>query len=325
MLQLDAPQVAARLERGPLIDALMRAFQEDCEAPDRRHYAVGGPSNPRDTLLIMPAWRVGGCLGVKLVTIFPGNGQRGESAVQATYALFDATTGLPLAVLDGTELTRRRTAAASALAARYLARADATRLLMVGTGGLAPHIIESHAAVRPIDGVRIWGRRTEAADALASGFAHHPFEVQAVGDLQAAVRWADIISCATLSQTPLVLGAWLRPGQHLDLIGSFTSAMREVDDDALVRAGIYVDTRSALAESGELLHGLASGVISTSDVRGELADLVRGTVVGRRSAEEITLFKSVGCAIEDLAAAELAVRARPLRGDRVGPVTHNAK
>jgi alanine dehydrogenase len=308
MLQLDAPQVAARLGRGPLIEALMRAFQADCQVPDRQHYAVGGPLNPKDTLLVMPAWRVGGCLGVKLVTVFPDNAQRGESAVHATYALFDAVTGLPMAVLDGTELTRRRTAAASALAARYLAPPGATRLLMVGSGGLASHVIESHAAVRPISSVRVWGRRMEAAETVARGFANHPYDVEAVSDLPAAVAWADIISCATLAETPLVHGAWLRPGQHLDLIGSFTPAMREVDDDALAGVGIYVDTRAALAESGELLHGFASGVISAADVRGELSDLVRGTVAGRRSAEEITLFKSVGCAIEDLAAAELALR-----------------
>jgi ornithine cyclodeaminase len=309
MLQLDGPQVAMRLGRGSLIDALMRAFRADYQAPDRQHYAVGGPLNPKDTLLVMPAWRVGGCLGVKLVTIFPENARRGEAAVHATYALFDAATGLPLAVLDGTELTRRRTAAASALAARYLAPPDATRLLMVGTGGLAPHVIESHAAVRPISSVRVWGRRKEAAESVARGFAGGPYDVEAVSDLPAAVRWADIISCATLAETPIVQGAWLRPGQHLDLIGSFTPAMREADDDVLARAGIYVDTRAgALAESGELLHGFASGVITVADVRGELSELVRGTVAGRRSAEEITLFKSVGCAIEDLAAAELALR-----------------
>jgi ornithine cyclodeaminase/alanine dehydrogenase-like protein (mu-crystallin family) len=324
MLQLDASQVAARLGRGPLIDALMRAFQEDYQVPERQHYAVGGPLNPKDTLLIMPAWRRvspstlamdgahsvagGGCLGVKLVTVFPGNARRGESAVHATYALFDAATGQPLAVLDGTELTRRRTAATSALAARYLAPSDATRLLMVGTGGLAPHVIESHAAVRPISSVRVWGRRLEAAESVARGFAGRPYAVEAVSDLQAAVGWADIISCATLAETPVVHGAWLRPGQHLDLIGSFTPAMREADDGALARAVIYVDTRSALAESGELLHGFASGVISAADIRGELSDLVRDGVAGRRSAGEITLFKSVGCAIEDLAAAELALR-----------------
>jgi alanine dehydrogenase len=309
MLQLDASQVAARLGRGPLIDALMRAFQEDHQVPDRQHYAVGGPRNLQDILLVMPAWRVGGCLGVKLVTVFPGNAQRGESAVHATYALFDAATGLPLAVLDGTELTRRRTAAASALAARYLAPADASRLLMVGTGGLAAHVIESYAAVRPISSVRVWGRRMEAAETVARGFADHPYEVEAVSELQAAVRWADIISCATLAQTPIVHGAWLRSGQHLDLIGSFTPAMREADDDALQSACIYVDTRAgALAESGELLHGFASGVISAADIRGELSELVRGSVAGRGAAGEITLFKSVGCAIEDLAAAQLALR-----------------
>jgi ornithine cyclodeaminase len=186
---------------------------------------------------------------------------------------------------------------------------------MVGTGGLAPHVIESHAAVRPISSVRVWGRRMEAAETIARGFADRPYNVEAVSDLPAAVSWADIISCATLSETPIVHGAWLRPGQHLDLIGSFTPSMREADDDALARAGIYVDTRGALAESGELLHGFASGVISAADVRGELSDLVRGTVAGRRSAEEITLFKSVGCAIEDLAAAELAIRASAPRRD----------
>ncbi|HLZ97648.1 MAG TPA: ornithine cyclodeaminase family protein [Steroidobacteraceae bacterium] len=311
MLLLDATQVAARLGRAPLIDVLMRAFQEDYQVPDRRHYAVGGPLRPKDALLVMPAWRVGGCLGVKLVTVFPDNARRGESAVHATYALFDAATGMPLAVLDGTELTRRRTAAASALAARYLAPSGATRLLMVGTGGLAPHVIESHAVVRPIRSVRVWGRRIEAAEAVARGFADHPLEVEAVSDLQAAVRWADIISCATLSETPIVHGAWLRPGQHLDLIGSFTPAMREADDRALERAAVYVDTRGALAESGELLHGFASGAISTTDIRGELSELVRSTIAGRRSAEEITLFKSVGCALEDLAAAELALNAPP--------------
>jgi ornithine cyclodeaminase len=122
------------------------------------------------------------------------------------------------------------------------------------------------------------------------------------------VRWADIISCATLATAPLVRGAWLSPGQHLDLIGSFTPAMREVDDEALARSRIYVDTlEGALAESGELVQAMAGGLITAADIHGDLAALTRGTVSGRGSAEEITLFKSVGCAIEDLAAAELAL------------------
>jgi alanine dehydrogenase len=308
MLFLDAEALAARLSPGSLIDALDRAFRADVQMPARQSYAVGDRSNPAATLFIMPAWQTNAAIGVKLVTVFPSNSIRGEPAVQATYTLFDAATGAPRAILDGTELTLRRTAAASALAARYLAHPEATRLLMVGTGSLAPHVIESHAAVRQIRRVRIWGRRPERAAAVASSLAGCPYEIEAVDDLESAVAWADIISCATLAAEPLLRGAWLRPGQHVDLIGSFTPQMREADDDALVRAAIYVDTRAgALAESGELVHALAAGLISTADIRGELSELARGSVIGRREPGEITLFKSVGCALEDLAAAELAV------------------
>ena len=313
--QLDAEQVAACLPRAALIGALERAFRSEYQAPARQHYTVGtspdvaNMAGIENTLLVMPAWRSGGCLGVKLVTVFPGNAALGKPAVHATYTLFDAATGMPVAVLDGTELTRRRTAAASALAARYLARPDSRRLLMVGTGSLAPHVIESHAVVRPISSVRVWGRRLERAEAVARDLTGRPYAVEAVEDLAAAVRWADIVSCATLAEMPIVRGEWLQPGQHLDLIGSYTPRMREVDDAALTRASIYVDTRAALTESGELVQGLAAGVIALNDIRGELSELARGTVLARRSGDdEITLFKSVGTAIEDLAAAELAVQ-----------------
>jgi alanine dehydrogenase len=308
MLHLDAAAVAARLGRLELIDALERAFCCEYQVPARQHFEVGGGGNSPGTLLIMPAWRAGGGIGVKLVTVFPDNTARGQTAVQATYTLFDSTTGAPRAILDGTELTHRRTGAASALAARYLAIPQASRFLMVGTGGLAPHVIESHAAVRPIREVRVWGRRTERAQAIAQGLTGKSYHVEATADLEAAVRWADIISCATLATSPIVFGAWLRPGQHLDLIGSFTPQMREADDEALARAAIYVDTRAAaLAESGELVHAFAAGFLTAADIRGELRDLVHGTVAPRRTALEITVFKSVGSGIEDLAAAELAL------------------
>lgn len=308
MLFLDANSLAARLNPTELIAALDRAFRANIQMPARQSHAVGDQANPAAALIIMPAWQTSASIGVKLVTVFPNNSARGEPAVHATYTLFDAATGAPRAMLDGTELTLRRTAAASALAARYLARPDAARLLMVGTGSLAPHVIESHAAVRRIRQVRVWGRRPERARAVAESLAGNPYEIVAVEDLQAAVAWADIVSCATLAVEPLVRGAWLRPGQHLDLIGSFTPEMREADDDALVRAAIYVDTRAgALADSGELVHALAAGLISAADIRGELSELARGSVSGRRDPGEITLFKSVGCALEDLAAAELAV------------------
>jgi ornithine cyclodeaminase len=312
MLQLDAREVAARLGRVPLIDALARAFAADFHAPVRQHYAVGDSPGGKNLLLMMPAWQTGGCIGIKLVTVFPGNALSGRSAVHATYALFDAANGMPLATLDGTELTRRRTAAASALAARYLARPDASRLLMVGTGALAPHIIDTYTAARPIASVRVWGRDPGRARAVARHCTGRHFEIEAVDDLEAGARWADIVSCATLATVPLVRGSWLHAGQHLDLIGAFTPDMREADDDAMVRARIFVDTREgALAESGELVHAMAGGRISAADICGDLAGLTRGIVEGRRSAEEITLFKSVGSAIEDLAAAELALGREP--------------
>jgi alanine dehydrogenase len=308
MLQLDANEVAARLARVPLIDALERAFRSEFHSPARHHYTVGSSPDGDHFLLTMPAWHTGRCIGIKLATVFSGNSRHGQPVVHAVYTLFSGTDGSPIATLDGTELTRRRTAAASVLAARFLARPESSRLLMVGTGALAPHIIETYMAARPITAVRVWSRNSRRAQAVAGNLAGRSVDIEAIDNLEAGVRWADIISCATPATAPLVNGAWLAPGQHLDLIGSFTPEMREVDDEALARSRIYVDTREgALAESGELVQALTSGVIAAADIQGDLAALTRGTVSGRGSAEEITLFKSVGCAIEDLAAAELAL------------------
>jgi len=309
LLQLDGPELARRLVRSTLIERLERAFASDGATPVRQRYELGGGSVGK-TLLVMPGWRTNGGIGVKLVTVFPDNALRSLPAVHACYILFDADTGEPRAMLDGNELTLRRTGAASALAAKYLARADAQRLLMVGTGELAPHVILSHATVRPIKSVRIWGRRIEKAQEVAAALQGHGFSVDACSDLESGVAWADIVSCATLSQAPLIEGRWLRPGQHLDLIGAFRPTMREADDAAIRKADLYVDTRAgALVEAGELVQTLAAGVIQPSDIRGELSELARRTVPGRTSPDALTLFKSVGTAIEDLAAAELAVEA----------------
>jgi alanine dehydrogenase len=310
MIQLDAPALAARLDRGALIEALDAAFRKPHSVPGRMHCEVDAarPGGRAGTLLVMPAWRVGGALGVKIATIFPDNALQGLPTVAATYLLLDAGTGQPRALLDGAELTLRRTGAASALASRYLSLAGASRLAMVGTGQLAPHLIESHAVVRPIREVRIWGRRFEQARSLAAALDRPDLSVEAAANLEEAVRWADIVSCATLSQKPLVLGSWLRAGQHLDLVGAFTPAMCECDDEAVVRAELHVDTRvGALAESGEIIQALARGVIDAGAVRGELSEL-GSPRFARSSVRSITLFKSVGTALEDLVAAELAVR-----------------
>lgn len=306
MLNLDRAEIASRLPRRTLIERLERAFAADSCAPVRQRYEIDGAQSGK-TLLTMPAWQANGVIGVKLVTVFADNATRNLPAVHSCYVLFDADSGAVRAMLDGHELTLRRTGAASALAARYLARADASRLLMVGTGELAPHLVLSHAEVRPLEEVLVWGRRVEKARETAAALAGHDFKVEVCTDLESGVASADIISCATLSQAPLIRGRWLRPGQHLDLVGAFRPDMREVDDEALQRCELYVDTRAgALAEAGEFVQAIAAGAIKPDDVRGELSQLARATQKGRSDPAAITLFKSVGTAIEDLAAAELA-------------------
>ena len=309
MLNLDSAAVATALPYKQLIEALNVAFGSDVEAPVRAHHHVPVPGGTDGNLLLMPAWKAGGRMGVKIVTVFPGNAGQGAPAVFGTYLLMSAETGVPVAILDGTELTVRRTAAASALASTYLSREDSKRLLMVGTGNLAPHLVMAHATARPIEQVCIWGRRREAAEGLVEMLAGAPFDLAVADDLESAVRDADIVSCATLATEPLVSGRYLRPGQHIDLVGAFRPDMREADTDALVRAEIFVDTRGgAFSEAGEIVQDLASGAIAESDIRAELGDLCRGHAAGRRSPDSITLFKSVGTALEDLAAAELAVQ-----------------
>jgi ornithine cyclodeaminase/alanine dehydrogenase-like protein (mu-crystallin family) len=201
-------------------------------------------------------------------------------------------------------LTVWRTAAASALAARFLARADASRMLMVGAGALAPYLIRAHASVRPIREVMIWNRNPAGAERLAQSFAGAAFAVRAVSDLEAAARTADLISTATISSEPLVHGAWLAPGTHVDSVGAYRPEMRETDDALVIGARVYVDTfAGAFGEAGDILQPLKAGLISREHVRGELAGLVHGRVPGRQSESEITFFKSVGASLEDLAAA----------------------
>ncbi len=309
MRSLDATQVRRALPWMKLVEALRAGFREGCEVPQRHHHPMAVPGEADASLLLMPAWTVGGQIGVKLVNVFPGNATRGLASVQATYVLSDARDGRVIAILDGDALTVRRTAAASALAAGYLARADAAHLLMVGAGNLAPNLIAAHASVRPIRRVSVWGRSLEKAQALARAITTDTVDVTAVDDLSAVAGAADIISCATLATAPLIDGAWLKPGAHLDLVGGFRPEMREANDTAVRRATVFVDTRSgAMAEAGDIVQPLNNGTIAAADVVAELADLTTGRHPGRTSDDEVTLFKSVGTALEDLVAAGLALR-----------------
>jgi ornithine cyclodeaminase len=305
---IDAAATRAALEPRRLVEALRRAFTEGATVP-ARHVHTLGQGSEAGTLLIMPAWNAAGLLGIKTIHVFPGNGAHGLPALHATYGLYDARTGVPLAALDGDEITAHRTAAASALAADYLARADAARLLVLGTGRVARLLPAAHASVRPIRHVAVWNHRHEGAQALAARWREAGWAATAVlpgtAALRQAVAQADIVSCATLATASLVQGDWLAAGSHLDLIGSFTPAMQEADPACFAGARVFVDTEEALQKSGDLLQALAAGSFAPDALQGTLAQLCRGERPGRHHAAERTVFKAVGTALADLAAAGL--------------------
>ncbi len=291
-----------------LVSALEDAFRHPCEMPPRQHLTVEMPGAAPGTLLLMPAWTQGGLLGVKIVQAFPGNSSIGKPAIHGIYMLASAADGEVLALIDAQELTARRTAAASALAVRYLARQSSRRLLILGTGRLARHMAAAHASVRPIEHVAIWGRDAAKSAAVASDIGRDlQVETSVVDRLDHAIGWADIVSTVTTSSTPVLPGRYLRVGTHVDLVGSFTANTREADDEVLQKGRIYVDSlESAPRESGDLAIPLARRVIQTTDIQGDLYGLCCGRTQGRTAESEITVFKSVGLASEDLAAAALA-------------------
>ncbi|MEQ8782049.1 MAG: ornithine cyclodeaminase family protein [Roseibium album] len=308
MLLLSEDQTRNALPYPDLIDALAEMFRSGCTMPTRHHHDFKIPGEPDGTLLLMPAWVPGGYAGVKVVNVVPGNSERNLPAVHGQYLLSDARTGEMLAMIDGGELTARRTAAASALAARYLARSDARHLLVLGTGRLAPNLIAAHMAIRSIEEVTIWGRSQEKTAQFARDLdGQLPIRIQAASSLRDALGLADIVSAATLSTEPLIKGDLLKPGAHVDLVGAFKPTMRESDDDLIERAEIYVDTRDGcLSEGGDIVQPLKSGLITPGDIKADLYELCRGEHPGRQSDATITMFKSVGAALEDLAGATLA-------------------
>ncbi|MCU0820046.1 MAG: ornithine cyclodeaminase family protein [Beijerinckiaceae bacterium] len=310
MRVIDREGVDAALDFPALIAAIDDALRAEITLPVRHHHVV--PRADGDaTNLIMPAWHknAGGFLGVKIVNVFPGNAVRALPSVMGTYVLMHGDTGAPLAVIDGTRLTLWRTAAASALAARYLAKPDASMHLMVGAGALAPFFIRAHRAVRPITRTIIWNKTRANAETLAAELSAQGIAVEVAEDLETAVREADIISTATLSTAPLVLGAWLKPGAHLDCVGAFSASMRETDDKAVQRARLFADVRaSVLKEGGDFVQPIKAGLIPVTKIEADLFDLARGTVAFARQPSDITFYKSTGSAIFDLAAAALVAK-----------------
>lgn len=277
-----------------LCDALAEAHRGPEPKVDRSEIHATRDGN-RETYFNLPAWQPGVAMGTKVVTVFPGN--RDLPAVQALYPLFDGSTGAPLAVMDGTALTYRKTAADSALGSRLLSHPESRNLLMVGAGGLAPYLIEAHRAVRPAIGrVHVWNRDRAKAERLARRLRAH-----VVDDLEEAAGDADIISCATSATTPVIKGHWLKPGVHLDLVGGFTPDMRECDDEAVRRARLFVDSRwFAIDQPGDLGNPLRRGVIAREDIEADLFELCRDGYDVKRRPDDITLFKNGGGAHLDL-------------------------
>ena len=289
-----------------LIDKLRDAFAANSViVPQRHHHDFPNPAEGvESTMLLMPAWDPGNNAGVKIVTVSPNNSKYKLPSIQGIYLYVDAQKGIIKAIFDAKALTNKRTAAASALASSYLSREDSSSLLMIGTGALSGNLIQAHCTVRPVKDVFIYGRNVDKAGNVAADLAEEGLSISVVETIEEIISDVDIVSCATLSPEPLVLGKNIRPGQHLDMVGAYRRDMREADDEVLLKSSIFVDNvTGALKETGDLVIPLEKDVISKNDVRADLFGLCAGTASGRKNQEEITFFKSVGHALEDLVGA----------------------
>lgn len=295
---ITAEQIESIFSYREFIPFLNNYLTKKIEVPQRNHFDIGN-----NTLLLMPAWTDKYC-GVKIATAFPNNRKIGKPTIHAIYILFDAITGEPLAQIDGKTLTNKRTAAASALASQYLSIKESKNLLMMGNGALCPELIKAHASVRPIKNVAIWGRNKNNVQKIITENNWGKLSIRISENIKDDFSWADIISCATSAVEPIVFGKYIEPGTHIDLVGSYKQNMREADDDLIKKSNIYIDNSAAKEECGDIFIPLKNNIINEGFIKGVLADLATQKINGRNSTKEITLFKSVGFALEDLAAAE---------------------
>ena len=306
IIQIDSNFIEENTHFKELVSEIKNHFStNEVIVPMRHHHDFPNPEVQADsTLLLMPAWNPSKNAGVKIVTVSPENGQFDMPSIQGTYIYFDAIKGSIKAILEAKNLTVKRTAAASALASSFLSKYDANSLLMIGTGALSINLIKAHACVRPIKNVFIWGRNFDKAKEIENQLQHESFSITAIKSIEEKISDVDIVSCATLSKTPLVFGNYLKEGQHIDLVGSYKKDMREADDITISKASVFVDTfQGGLKESGDIVIPLQNGTLKKEDIKADLFQLCGNQKTGRQSAKEITVFKSVGHALEDLAAA----------------------
>ena len=307
----DQSAVQQALPYSILMDAIAAGLQEPIESPARSHYE---PNHDQSTVLIMPAWKPQNLMGVKLVSVWPGNSAIGQSAVSAVYVLISCSNGNPIAVLDGTELTLRRTAATAALGARILARKNAQTLLVVGTGALCVPMVQAHTSAMSFARVLIWGRKTAKTQEIVDQLALLGIQAEAATDLQSTLAIADVVAVATTATEPFIRSAWIQPGTHVGLIGAFTVNMAEAEPALMARAQVFVDSRDAVLEKGgEVFQAIQQGIMAPTDIVAELAQLTHKPHLGwRADGQAITVFKTVGFASLDLIAAELVFNAKAM-------------
>ena len=297
MRVIDAAEVHATLDFAGLIEALRRAHLGAMPKHGLRlAFEEANEDAQPDRFIIIPAWEPGEGILAKFTTSFPRNKDlNGLPTVNSVYAFLNGKTGVTEAVIDGEAMIFRKTSSDSALGSKLLSREDAETMVMVGTGSLAPYLVAAHRTARPsIRRVLVWNRTVESADALSAKLRTDGVDATSTRDLSAALEQADIVSSATMATSPIILGAHLKPGAHVDLVGSFTPEMRESDDKVMRRAAIFVDHRQTTERSGEFLGPFERGVISPSDVLGDLFELCQGKVPGRTSDSQITLMKNGG-------------------------------
>lgn len=308
MITIPDEVIASSLDYKELIEALKEIFQTQYTMPLRHHHFYQTAQGDENTLILMPVWN-DEYMGMKQVTVAPANTAIGIPSIFAQYILSNSLTGQPLALMNAAGLTSRRTACTSALAADYLSRKDAKHLLVVGGGKVAQHLVQAYSTIRDFSKISLWMRNEEKLHLFVKELQQQGYRVEAVKDLEKTARQADIISCATLSETPIVKGEWVKAGTHLDMIGSHKPDTRETDNEAILKSKIFVDSRmGALHETGELAIPIAEGIISEKDVKADITALIKGIHHGRTNDKEVTLFKSAGLAVEDLAAALLVYK-----------------
>jgi ornithine cyclodeaminase len=313
---VSATEVHAALPFGRLVEALHASHQRPID--DKRELVMLEPGGrSENAFILLPAWQTGRAIGVKLVTSFPGNlaSAEGLPTVQGIYVLFDGRTGAIRAVADGEAITFRKTAGDSALGSKLLSRPESAVLTLLGAGALAPYVVEAHLAVRPaIRRVLVWNRTASRGQALVERLRAKNITVEWAGDIEGAVRQADIVSAATGSDKPLIRGDWLAPGTHVDLIGGWRPDMREADDAAVAKARVFADQRAGCFKSGDIAGPIAAGLLREEDVLADLFDLCQGRHSGRTSPSEITLYKNVGGGHLDLFTAEAMLAALEAAG-----------